>query len=244
MRLNRYLAASGIASRRKCESIVKSGRVTVNGQRVTTPFCLLDEDDLVCLDGEVVALAQEKAVIILNKPKGTITSVGDSRGQRTVTDLIGEHNLRLFPIGRLDKDTTGVLLLTNDGDLAHRLTHPSFQIEKVYEALIAGQLSSAEIDRIEEGVDIGGGEMGAAHVVSQKVSKEGDAEDGSTVVRLTLTHGKKREIRRIFSALDRHVEALRRVSFAGIGTGDLELSQWRYLQWDEIENLMFRAYSD
>ena len=187
MRLNRYLAASGIASRRKCESIVKSGRVTVNGQRVTTPFCLLDEDDLVCLDGEVVALAQEKAVIILNKPKGTITSVGDSRGRRTVMDLIGEHNLRLFPIGRLDKDTTGVLLLTNDGDLAHRLTHPSFQIEKVYEALIAGQLSSAEIDRIEEGVDIGGGEMGAAHVVSQKVSKERSVRSGESSLLWTVT---------------------------------------------------------
>ncbi|MDP6965729.1 MAG: pseudouridine synthase [Candidatus Marinimicrobia bacterium] len=244
MRLNRYLAASGIASRRKCESIIQSGRVTVNDQPVANPFSLVEKHDIVCLDGKAVVPAEEKVVIVLNKPEDTITSVEDNRNRRTVMDLIGNHNTRLFSVGRLDKDTTGVLLLTNDGDLAYSLTHPSFQVEKVYEAIIAGWLSSAEVHRIEKGVDIGEGETGVARVISQKACEGENDEPGLTVVRLTLTHGKKREIRRIFTALERHLKALRRVSFAGIGTGALDPGQWRFLRQKEISKLMSRAYND
>lgn len=244
MRLNRYLAASGIASRRKCESIVESGSVTVNGQTVTAPFYLLGENDVICLDGEIVTPAKQKTVIVLNKPQGTVTSVEDTHGRQTVMDLIGDHALRFFPVGRLDKDTTGVLLLTNDGDLAYKLTHPSFQIEKAYEATICGRLNPAEIGLMEEGVDIGNGETGTACVVSQEEYKQGDKEQEITVVGLTMAHGKKREIRRIFAALGRSVKALRRVSFAGIEADDLDLGQWRYLRQDEIKNLMSTDHSE
>lgn len=234
MRLNRYLAGSGVASRRKSEAIVRSGRVKVDGLTITNPFHLLQPDDVVSMDDQEVSHFEERRVILLNKPKGVITTVEDTRGRVTVLDLVKQEG-RLFPVGRLDKETTGALLLTNDGDLAHRLTHPRFEVEKVYVVLIDRPLGAGEAKKIESGIDIGNGETGRA-----KVLERGKISGDAAHVKLSLSHGKKREVRRILSRLGYRVLALHRESFAGIRAEGLDLGQWRNLNREEVARLTKR----
>ena len=170
-------------------------------------------------------------VIVLNKPDGYITTTNDPQGRNTVMDLVKSPN-RLFPVGRLDKDTTGVLLLTNDGNLAYQLTHPKYQVEKVYRVQIMGFLSNNDIEQIKSGVMIGSDETGQGEVLSQnKVSKS------VTEIELVMTEGKKREVRRILSSLGYKVIALQRISFGGITTDGLNLGHWRRLSEEEALSL-------
>ena len=231
MRLNKYLASCGVASRRKCEDIIRSGTVLVNGEIEVNPFHLLLPEDSILLDDQEMFSLVDTEVIVLNKPDGYITTTNDPQGRNTVMDLVKSPN-RLFPVGRLDKDTTGVLLLTNDGNLAYQLTHPKYQVEKVYRVQIMGFLSNNDIEQIKSGVMIGSDETGQGEVLSQnKVSKS------VTEIELVLTQGKKREVRRILSSLGYKVIALQRISFGGITTDGLNLGHWRRLSEEEALSL-------
>ena len=231
MRLNKYLASCGVASRRKCEDIIRSGTVLVNGEIEVNPFRLLLPEDSILLDDQEMFSLVDTEVIVLNKPDGYITTTNDPQGRNTVMDLVKSPN-RLFPVGRLDKDTTGVLLLTNDGNLAYQLTHPKYQVEKVYRVQIMGFLSNNDIEQIKSGVMIGSDETGKGEVLSQnKVSKS------VTEIELVMTEGKKREVRRIFSSLRYKVIALKRISFGGITTDGLNLGHWRRLSEEEALSL-------
>ncbi len=231
MRLNKYLASCGVASRRKCEDIIRSGTVLVNGEIEVNPFRLLLPEDSILLDDQEMFSLVDTEVIVLNKPDGYITTTNDPQGRNTVMDLVKSPN-RLFPVGRLDKDTTGVLLLTNDGNLAYQLTHPKYQVEKVYRVQIMGFLSNNDIEQIKSGVMIGSDETGQGEVLSQnKVSKS------VTEIELVLTQGKKREVRRILSSLGYKVIALQRISFGGITTDGLNLGHWRRLSEEEALSL-------
>ncbi len=236
MRLIRYLAQAEVASRRKCEEIVKNGLVKVNERLVTNPFLVVNETDSISVRGKPVAFTGDETVILLNKPAGIITTVKDPGKRKTVLDLVKTEK-RLFPVGRLDKDTTGVLLLTNNGELAYRLTHPKFQIEKIYEVITDRLLTPSAVDRIRSGVDIGEDETGSGVVLSQEFTAHPGKKSKVAMITLQLTHGKKREIRRIFKSLKYQVLLLHRKSVAHIKTGRLKHGQWRKLTEKEIVKL-------
>lgn len=236
MRLNKYLARSGVAARRKADELIASRRVWVNGQQVTTPGVEIDEDDLVEVDGQPVEPVPERVVYLLHKPAGVVSSVTDQRGRETVVDLIRDHR-RLFPVGRLDRDTTGALLITNDGELANLLTHPRYGIEKHYLAEVKGRLSSHAIARLGAGVVIEGGMKVRAQV------QEGARRGRQTCYRLTLTEGKNREIKRVFRHYGLSLVRLHRTSFAGLSADSLQPGRYRRLRQVEVNAFYHLAAS-
>ena len=230
MRLNKFLSKSGIASRRKSDELIKMATTTVNEEIILDPAYKVQEKDLVRFDGRLLKIDEEKIVIILNKPKNVITSVSDQFGRKTVMHFI-KSKKRLAPIGRLDKDSTGLLLLTNDGDLHQYLTHPKNQIPRQYIVVIEKIIDSSKLKRITKGLSIGEGEIGRAKVISQKMIK------GRCEARLELKQGKKREVRRIFRSLKIKLFSLHRVSFGSINIGSLKIGESRLLKKNEIKNL-------
>ena len=230
MRLNKFLAKSGIASRRKSDALIKMATTTVNEEIILDPAYNVEEKDLVRFDGRLLKIDEEKIVIILNKPKNVITSVSDQFGRKTVMHFL-KSKKRLAPIGRLDKDSTGLLLLTNDGDLHQYLTHPKNQIPRQYIVVIEKIIDSSKLKRITKGLSIGEGEIGRAKVISQKMIK------GRCEARLELKQGKKREVRRIFRSLKIKLFSLHRVSFGSINIGTLSIGESRLLKENEIKNL-------
>jgi len=230
MRLNKYLAQAGIASRRKADELIAAGRVQVNGQQVTTPGDEIDTDDLVTVDGRPAEPAEERVVYLLHKPAGVISSVTDPRSRATVVDLIRDRR-RLFPVGRLDRDTTGALLITNDGELANLLTHPRYGVEKRYLAEVKGQLSSRAIAQLAVGAVIAGGMRVQAQV--RQVARRG----GRSSYQLTLTEGKNREVKRIFKHCRVALLRLHRTSFAGLSADRLPPGRYRRLRQREVDVL-------
>ena len=230
MRLNKFLAKSGIASRRKSDELIKMATTTVNEEIILDPAYNVKEKDLVRFDGRLLKIDEEKIVIILNKPKNVITSVSDQFGRKTVMHFL-KSKKRLAPIGRLDKDSTGLLLLTNDGDLHQYLTHPKNQIPRQYIVVIEKIIDSPKLKRITRGLSIGEGEIGRAKVLSQKMIK------GRCEARLELKQGKKREVRRIFRSVKIKLFSLHRVSFGSINIGSLKIGESRFLKENEIKNL-------
>lgn len=231
MQLNRFLALCGVASRRKAEAIILAGRVTVNGEAVGEKGRTVDPDqDIIFLDGRRLAPAGQYRYILLNKPEGVITSVGDTHGRRTVVDLVGGGQ-RVFPVGRLDLDTKGVLLLTNDGDLAYRLTHPRYGIAKVYRVRVAGKVKQETLDRFAGGIEINGGEVvsGDALILGH--------EPGGTIVEIRLHEGKKRQIKRMMKAAGHPVVELVRVKFAGLTVEGMAPGEYRELTEPEVRSL-------
>ena len=237
MRLNKYLAKSGIASRRKSDELIKMATTTVNNEIILDPAYDVNDFDEIRYDGELLQIDKEKIVIVFNKPKNVITSIRDPYNRKTVMDYIHYKN-RLAPVGRLDKDTTGLLLLTNDGDLHYFLTHPKNRIIREYDVIIEGVLDSEKIKRITRGINIGRGEIGKAKVVRQKMIK------GRCHVRLVLRQGKKREIRRIFRTLKIKMYKLHRVSFGGVSLKGLKESEFRVLDKNEINRLKIEISSN
>jgi pseudouridine synthase len=227
MRLIRYLATASVASRRKSEAVIRGGQVEVNGETERNPFRILSAVDSVAVNGETISIPSERTVLLLHKPAGVITTVSDTHGRKTVMDLIPATDRRLFPVGRLDKETTGILLLTDDGDLAYRLTHPKFEVDKIYEAAIDRRLTEAEKLSIASGINIGEGEIGHAEVVGQQTGS------GNVKITLKLHHGKKREVRRILKAVGVRVRQLHRSVFAGISLGNLKAGEFRFLTGNE-----------
>ena len=230
MRLNKYLAKAGIESRRKSDNLIRMATTMVNGNMVLDPAFNVVKNDEVKYDGKVIYPNPESVVLMLNKPKGIITSSRDDHGRETVMNYISSK-YRLVPIGRLDKDSTGLLLLTNDGDLHHYLTHPKSQIERDYQVIIERRLSPQEVKKIKVGLNIGLGQYGKAHVLSQKTKK------GRTIAVLRLRQGKKREIRRILQRLKVTLFSLHRFRFSNLELGRLKEGDYRELLPHEITEL-------
>lgn len=230
MRLNKYLAQAGVASRRSAEALIKAATTMVNGKLVTDPARDIEPEDIVTYDGRRLSIVSKTQVIILNKPTGVITTVSDEKGRKSVLDFV-PHKERLFPVGRLDRDTTGLVLLTNDGALSNRLAHPRWRIPRLYEAVIDRPLSQREIGRLSKGIFIGEGEFGKAEIVDQSTVKS------RTTVILRLRRGKKREIRRLFYYLKRKLFSLHRTQFGPLNLGDLPVGQWRQLSDPEVTQL-------
>lgn len=230
MRLNKFLANAGVASRRESDRLIQAALVEVNGSIVTDPAFNVERGDSILYNGRKVKVPDQQTVILLNKPKGVITTAQDTHGRKTVLDLI-PLKMRLFPVGRLDKDTTGLLLLTNDGELANYLTHPRNSVPKIYEAEIEGRLSEKDVNKIRKGVFIGEGLFGRAEILSQHTDRK------RTIVRLRLHHGKKREIRRIFEFLNYRLFSLSRVAYGELTLDNLKPGTWRFLTAEEIESL-------
>ena len=230
MRLNKFLAQSGVASRRKSDELIQMATTEVNGKVCLDPAYKVRPDDKVCFDGKRLVPIIDKVVLMLNKPEKVITTVQDTHGRKTVIDLI-KSKIRLSPIGRLDKNTKGLLLLTNDGTLHQYLTHPSHQIPKDYEAVIEGKLTQDNIIKLKRGIYIGNKEYGKAEILKQNTIK------GRSTIILRLRQGKKREIRRIFFRFNKKLYSLKRIKYAKLTLGDLKEGEYRQLTTNEINSL-------
>lgn len=236
-RLQKYLARCGVASRREAEKMITQGRVEVNGKIVTTLGTTVDPaTDVVKVDGRIVKEPEKLVYIMLNKPAGFVTTASDDRGRPTVLDLVKHVPARVFPVGRLDMDTEGLLLLTNDGDLAYRLTHPKFEVKKTYHALVEGQPSRQDLDKLRNGVMLNGRLTAPAQV------RVIGHQKGCTLLEITIHEGRNRQVRRMLDKVGHPVVHLRRVKMAGLELGNLPLGKARYLTQEEIKEL-YRAVS-
>ena len=235
MRINKFLASCGIASRRNSEQYVLEGRVKVNGKVVTALSTEIREDkDVVTLDGKVVSLPKKHIYLMMNKPKGFICSVSDDRERKTIIDLLPEEfkNKRVFPIGRLDYDSEGLLLLTTDGDLANRLMHPSGDVNKTYVCKVEGQVLEADIAKLRKGVELDGS-------LTKKAKIKLLEFDGKlSRYEITISEGRNRQIRRMFETINKEVVFLRRVAIGDLRLGGLHRGETRELKPEEIEYLM------
>ncbi len=231
------LIEAGIGSRRKIAAAIMQGRVTVNGEVVSDLRYPVDrKKDRISIDGEEVVLKKEQPVyLVLNKPKGVLSTVKDERGRKTVLDFVPDkyRGLRLYPAGRLDKDTTGLLLLTNDGELTHRLTHPGFEHEKEYWIHINGVLKPEEIKKLEKGIKLEDGMTSSA-----KIKKLDDSKIFNYSI--TIHEGRKRQVCRMFSALGYRTLALKRVRIANLTLGDLREGEVREIAGGEVFNIVRR----
>jgi pseudouridine synthase len=228
MRLNAYLARAGVASRRRADELVAAGRVRVNGD-VGQLNTVVGHRDVVEVDGRRVDL-QRLAYVLLHKPAGVLTTARDPRGRPTVVELLSV-DARVVPVGRLDADTTGALLLTNDGPLAHRLAHPRYGVPKVYETVVEGSPGREALQALREGVDLEDGRTAPARV---RVLSKGT---GSTTLELTLHEGRKHQVKRMCAAVGHPVVRLHRSRYAGLGLEGLEPGDWRELATDEVAAL-------
>ena len=229
-RLQKYLAACGVASRRAAEVLIEAGRVTVNGE-VAALGCKVDPDtDTVLVDGKPVG-TEAHVYLVLNKLPNTITTAKDTHGRTTVLDGLGEVGARVFPIGRLDLDVGGVLLLTNDGELANRLIHPRYQIPKVYLAWVWGYVAENALEKLRAGVELEDGVTAPAKALVMKHTPK------QSLVRLQIHEGKNREVKRMCKAVGHPVAQLTRIAFCGVQAGDLKPGEWRFLTEAEVGTL-------
>ncbi len=232
IRINKYLSLCGVTSRRGAEALIAEGRVVVNEFRLDKTGAMVDENtDIVKVDGVIVSPVELNVYVLLKKPASVMTTLNDPFKRKTILHFLKKLPHRVYPVGRLDFDTEGVLLLTNDGDLAFRLAHPRYQVPKVYEALVKGQFSRENADKMLRGVKLEDGATGRARADVLGFVKS------MTRVRLTLTEGRKREVKQLCKAVGHPVEKLRRVEFAGITTRNLDIGEWRYLTSSEISRL-------
>jgi 23S rRNA pseudouridine2605 synthase len=224
VRLNAFIARAGVSSRRKADDLIKAGRVTVNGEpgQLNT---FVGADDDVRLDGKPLT-KQRVAYVLLNKPAGVVTTARDPQGRRTVVDMVS-HPARVVPVGRLDAETTGALLLTNDGDLAHRLAHPRYEVDKVYEIECWSQPTDGDLQRLREGVELDDGPTSPAEV--RRI-------DGAHI-QLVLHEGRNRQVRRMFEAVGHRVKRLHRSRYGPLTLEGLEPGAWRELEAPEVERL-------
>ena len=235
MRLEKYIATSGIASRRAVKKRIQAGLVTVNGEPVFVPGHPINvETDIVACEGKRVEPLRERIYLMLNKPAGYLTTRSDERGRPTVMHLVADLPERIYPVGRLDLETKGLLLFTNDGDFAYRLLHPSHKIEKTYLAWVKGMPNAAAIQRLREGVTIPSGTTAPAKVERLKISRD----DASTQLAVVIHEGKKRQVRLMFKAVGHPVISLQRTQIGNLRLGNLPQGQYRFLTPREVTALM------
>jgi 23S rRNA pseudouridine2605 synthase len=230
VRLNKFIAASGVCSRREADEIIREGLISMNGRQVTDLGTKVSQGDDVRYKNKKLN-AEKKVYILLNKPKDYVTTVEDSHAEHTVLDLIGDAcSERVYPVGRLDKSTTGVLLLTNDGDLAGKLTHPKYKRKKIYHVFLDRVISKNDLFKLTEGIDLDG-EIVAADAVSYA-----DIDD-KTQLGIELHSGQNRVVRRLFEKLGYRIKKLDRVYFAGLTKKNLPRGKWRFLREKEVSML-------
>jgi len=233
MRLQKYLSRCGLGSRRSCETLIEAGRVSVNGQIITEQGISVDPSaEKVCVDGRPVRAKRKRLVLMLHKPAGYVTTRSDPYGKQTVYELLPQSlRLEVFPVGRLDKDTEGLLLFTNDGELAYRLTHPKFDVEKTYQLKIKGRWPREKLAPLEKGIELPHGLSAPAKITHHRAGRH------ITTFSLTLHEGKKRQIRRMCRAVRLPLVALKRHRQGPLRLGNLQQGAWRYLSTEEIEQL-------
>jgi 23S rRNA pseudouridine2605 synthase len=232
-RLQKILAHAGIASRRVAEQMIREGRVTVNDTIVTQLGTKADiHKDTIKVNGKLILTDVSPVYLMINKPRGYLTTLKDTKGRPIVADLLEDIPERVFPVGRLDYDSEGLLLMTNDGDFAHRIQHPKFEITKIYHVKIRGSLSSGEIGIIKRGISLDDGEFTPVHVSVRKMNPR------SCWLELTIHEGRNRIIRRFFDALDHPVTRLIRVAIGDLHLGKLRQGEFRYLQKGEVQSLL------
>jgi len=231
MRLQKYLALCGVASRRNSEALMLAGRVTVDGVVAGTLGMQVEEGQTVCVDGKLVQPEVRKYYILYHKPMGEVSTASDPEGRPTVLHRFRDIDARLYPVGRLDYDSEGLLLLTNDGDLTQRLLHPSHEVDKTYLARVEGVPTPETLRRLQAGVPLDGHMTAPAKA---RVIRQGEED---AVVLVTLHEGRNRQVRRMFEALGHRVLLLRRVQFGPLQLGGLKRGQWRELTEAEVERL-------
>jgi len=232
-RLQKVMAHAGIASRRKCEEIIAEGRVSVNGEIVTEMGVKVDpEVDEIIVDGNTIS-KEKKVYILLNKPKGFITTVSDPEERDTVMDIIPDIKQRLYPVGRLDFNTSGLLILTNDGDLTYKLTHPKKEVDKTYEVEVNGQIKESEFEKFHQGIVIDGRRTTPAKVDNIRFYKD----DNKTKFEITIHEGRNRQVRRMCEIIGYPVRKLKRTAFAFLKIDNLNKGEYRYLTEKEVKKL-------
>ena len=234
-RLQKFIATCGIASRRAAEKYITDGRISVNGETVTEQGIKIDpEKDVVAVDGKIIKETVQKVYIILYKPKGYISTVKDEKDRRTVMDLVADIPQRIFPVGRLDNNTEGLLLMTNDGDLTQKLLHPKFKITKTYMVTIKDIMDNDSLGRLRRGVNLEDGKTAPAEakIVSY------DRDTNHSRVEITIHEGRNRQVRRMFQAVGYDVAALKRTRFAGLTLQGLKRGKYRNLEQEELKQLI------
>lgn len=235
MRINKYIASSGITSRRKADELIKEGRVKINGVLMKEPGYEVNEEDTVELDDKEICLEKKLIYLIMNKPTGFVTTLDDEFDRPTVIDLLPPMDERVYPVGRLDMNTSGLLIFTNDGRLANGLTHPAAEINKTYKLICKGIVSRREISTLEKGVDIEGYITAPCKV---KILRHMNA---SSLIEITVHEGKNRQIRKMFKAIKHPVQKLERVAIEDIKLGHMKEGTVRRLSKMEVESLKARA---
>ena len=232
MRLQKYIALSGYASRRKAEELIKQKRVKVNNEIVDQMGVSVSENDVVSVDGKELKMTEKKVYFLLNKPRGVICSSNDEKNRQTVVDLINCDE-RIYSVGRLDYDTTGVLILTNDGDLTNLLTHPKNEIEKTYLAKIEGILSKEDIFKLKYNISIEGRKVIISHLKVRKT----DYVKNDSLVEISIVEGRNHIVKKIFSSLNHEVIKLSRIRYAFLDVGNLKSGEYRELSLKEVKKL-------
>jgi len=234
VRLQKFLAEAGIASRRKAEELIQQGRVQVNGQVVTELGTKIKPDvDVVEYNGKKVGIEEEKVYILLNKPIGYVTTAKDQFSRDTVLDLV-KVKQRVVPVGRLDMYTSGALILTNDGDFVYKVTHPKHEVEKTYNVTIRGTVTNEDLDKLRSGLVID--EYKTSEAKARILKRE--EEKNITRVEVIIHEGRNRQVRKMFEAIGKNVIALHRGKIGKIAVNDMKLGTWRYLKPDEVRSLM------
>ncbi|MBR3705436.1 MAG: rRNA pseudouridine synthase [Firmicutes bacterium] len=231
MRINKYIAQAGIASRRKADELIANGNVKINGAVMKEPGYDVQDGDKVEVNGKLLSGPKKMEYVLINKPLGMVTTVDDDKDRLTVMECVKDIDARLFPVGRLDYNTSGALIMTNDGDLAYRITHPKHEVYKTYRARVAGVLSNEKVAKLRKGVDIGGFVTSRAKVNVIK----GNAH--STIVEISIHEGKNRQVRKMFAAVGNPVQELERISIGEIRLGHLKEGHYRKLTREEVEYL-------
>ncbi|MFT8352834.1 pseudouridine synthase [Clostridium saccharoperbutylacetonicum] len=230
-RLQKFMASCGVASRRKCEELILAGKVKVNGILVSEVGIKIDPaKDLVEYEGKVISKEENKVYIMLNKPEGYISSVKDEKGRSTILDIVKVKE-RIYPIGRLDYDSSGLLLLTNDGEIYNKIIHPRVELKKKYIAVVQGEISEKEINKFEIGIDIGG------YITAPAELKVISYEKDLSTVEISIHEGKNRQIRKMCAALNHEVLSLKRIAIGDIKLGYLKRGEFRILNENEVEYL-------
>ena len=237
IRLQKFLAMSGVASRRKCEELIEQGLIEVNGNTVTELGTKINPElDKIYYNGKEVKISdQEHVYILLNKPIGFVTTVDDQFGRDTVLDLVKNVNKRVVPVGRLDMYTSGALILTDDGDFVYKVTHPKHEITKTYTVTVKGITLEEDVQKLRDGVEIDGGYI--TKPAKARIIKI-DREKNESRMEIEIHEGKNRQVRKMCEAIGKKVLALHRAKIAGISVKDLKIGTWRYLKQEEVEQIL------